>query len=80
MTGDVLNREVRMKVLDDKFISNKASYLFQCTLGTISVFIVLIVLDALVDAAVISTLGASSFIAFTMPWSPASRPRFLLGG
>lgn len=69
-----------MKFFDDKFLENKSSYILQCILATISVFWVLFVLDIISDGIVIASLGASSFIAFTMPKTQASRPRFLIGG
>ena len=69
-----------MKVFDEKFRDNKARYFFQCILATLSVFVVLLILDAMTDAAVIAALGASSFITFTMPEAQVSRPRFLIGG
>ena len=69
-----------MKVFDEKFRDNKARYFFQCVLATVSVFVVLLILDAMTDAAVIAALGASSFIAFTMPEAQVSKPRFLIGG
>ena len=66
-----------MKVFDEKFRGNKARYLFQCILATLSVLIVLLSLDAMANAAVIAALGSSFFIAFTMPEARVSRPRFL---
>jgi CBS-domain-containing membrane protein len=69
-----------MKLLDEKFRSNKARYIFQCVLATFAVFIVVLILDAMSDAAVIAALGASSFIVFTMPEAQMSGPRFLIGG
>jgi CBS-domain-containing membrane protein len=69
-----------MKIFDEKFRGNKARYLFQCILATLSVLIVLLSLDAISNAAVIAALGSSFFIAFTMPEARVSRPRFLIGG
>ena len=69
-----------MQVIDAKFKGNKARYVLQCMLATFCVFVVLLVLDAVTNAAVIAALGASSFIAFTMPDAQISRPRFLIGG
>ncbi|HUS46288.1 MAG TPA: HPP family protein [Phycisphaerae bacterium] len=69
-----------MGFVDEKFRANKARYIFQCGLATASVLAVLLVLDAFSNAAVIASLGASSFVAFTMPRSDVSRPRFLVGG
>ena len=69
-----------MKVLDEKFKHNKARYVLQCLLATLSVAVILLLLDTMSHAAIIAALGASSFIAFTMPEAPMSRPRFLIGG
>ena len=69
-----------MKVFDEKFRGNKARYILQCILATLSVLIVLLSLDAMANAAIIAALGASFFIAFTMPEAQVSRPRFLIGG
>jgi len=44
------------------------------------VLIVLLLLDAISHTAIIATLGASTFIAFAMPNSRMSAPRFLIGG
>jgi len=63
-----------MKVFDEKFRDNKARYFFQCVLATVSVFVVLLILDAMTDAAVIAALGASSFVIFTMPEAQVSKP------
>lgn len=69
-----------MRVFDKKFRDNKVRYISQCILATLAVFIVLMILDAVSNAAIIAALGASSFIVFTMPEAEASRPRFLIGG
>ncbi|MDQ2087064.1 HPP family protein [Herbivorax sp. ANBcel31] len=69
-----------MGFFDEKFVKNKKSYILQCTLATISMFIILMFLDIISDGIVIASLGASSFIAFTMPKSELSKPRFLIGG
>ena len=69
-----------LKIFDEKFSCNKIRYIIQCLLATLSVFLVLLVLDVITDTAVVAALGASSFIAFTMPEARASQPRFLVGG
>jgi CBS-domain-containing membrane protein len=73
-------RGQNMKVFDENFRSNKVRYIFQCLFATSSVFIILLFLDAITNVAVIAALGASSFIAFTMPEKQVSKPRFLIGG
>ena len=69
-----------IRFLDEKFTKNKTRYILQCLLATSAVFIVLFVLDAKTNTAVIAALGASSFIAFTMPHARVSRTRYLVGG
>ena len=69
-----------MEIIDPKFRKNKAKYVAQTSLVVMVIFIILTVLDAVSNAAVIASLGASSFIAFTMPHADVSRPRFMLGG
>ena len=69
-----------MRLLDPKFRTNKARYVAQCTLAAMVVFIVLMILHAIASAAVIAALGASSFIAFTMPHRMDCQPRYMLGG
>lgn len=68
------------RFVDEKFAKNKGRYLFQCFLAALGVFVVLLILNAKENAAVIGALGASAFIAFTMPHAQVSRPRFLVGG
>lgn len=69
-----------MKILDEKFLKNTWRYLFQCAMATAAVLAVLLILNVVSEAAVIAALGASSFIAFTMPHANVSRPRYLVGG
>ncbi|MCP4649921.1 MAG: HPP family protein [PVC group bacterium] len=69
-----------MQFIDKKFKYNKRSYIIQSLLATLSIFIVLLLLDAKTNAAIIASLGASSFIAFTVPHASNSGPRFLIGG
>jgi CBS-domain-containing membrane protein len=69
-----------MNIFDEKFKTHKVKYVLQCALATCSVFVVLLLLDILHDTAIIAALGASSFIAFTMPGAQVSRPKFLIGG
>lgn len=69
-----------MKFLDEEFRARKKRYVLQCGLAACVVFVVLFVLDAVSQTTIIASLGASSFIAFAMPRSQISRPRFLIGG
>jgi len=69
-----------MRILDRKFHKHVGRYLFQCALATLAVLVILLILDVITHAVIIASLGASSFIAFTMPHTNASRPRYLVGG
>lgn len=69
-----------MRLFDRKFRENKLRYLLQSLLATVAVSVVLLVLDTLAATAIIASLGATSFIAFTMPHAESCRPRYLLGG
>jgi CBS-domain-containing membrane protein len=69
-----------MRLLDEKFGTNKTRYILQCLLAVLAVFLVLLILDAKKNSIVIAALGASSFIVFTMPHRRSCRARFLIGG
>jgi CBS-domain-containing membrane protein len=69
-----------MKIFDEKFSSNKMRYILQCFLATLSVFVILLLLDAVANAIIIAALGSSTFIVFAMHEAQVSRPRFLIGG
>ena len=67
-------------LIDKKFKKNRLKYIFQCFLATLTILAVLIFLDVLNEAALITALGASAFIVFTMPTQYSSDPRRLIGG
>lgn len=69
-----------MKLFDEKFRPNIGRYLFQCAIATLTIVGVLFCLDLVDHGAIIASLGASTFISFTMPRSYNSSPRRLLGG
>ena len=69
-----------MRILDRRFRKHAGRYVFQCALATGAVLVILMVLDVITQAVIIASLGASSFIAFTMPHANVSRPRYLVGG
>jgi len=67
-------------LIDKKFRKNTSKYIFQCVLATLTVLAVLLFLDVLNETAIITALGASTFIVFTMPTQYSSDPRRLFGG
>ena len=70
----------RFGLVDSKFRQNKARYVLQTLLAVLTMLIVLLVLDAVEQTVLIASLGASAFIAFAMPRSYPSRPRYMVGG
>ena len=53
-------------LIDPKFKVNSGKYIAQCILVTLSMFLILRLLDTGENAAIIGALGATAFIAFTM--------------
>jgi len=68
------------RIFDAKFRENPRCYVEQCLVATVSMFIILSLLDAVTQTVLIASLGASSFIAFTMPHINAAKPRYLFFG
>lgn len=69
-----------MRFLDEKFRKNWLRYVSQCVLAVLVLFVLMLLLNAKENTAVIASLGASSFIAFTMPHKARSRWHYLIGG
>lgn len=69
-----------MRILDTQFKSNPIPYIIQCTLAGMLMLVILSVLNAVTETALIAALASSAFVAFTMPHSYFSKPRSLLGG
>jgi CBS-domain-containing membrane protein len=76
---------VRPKILpwrlfDQRFLQHSTHYISQCLLATLVILVVLLMLDTVKQTVLISALGASTFICFTMPHVKSSGPRYLVGG
>lgn len=69
-----------MRLVDKNFKEFRVHYVVQCLIATTSLGLILFYMDILVDTAVVASIGATSFIVFTMPKTNGSRPRFILGG
>lgn len=69
-----------MRLLDDKFLQNKRRYVFQCTVAAVFFMLNMLILNVVANEAVMASIGATSFIIFTMPHRLSSRPRIILGG
>ena len=68
------------RLFDIKFMRHRTHYISQCVLATLVILIVLLALDTVTQTVLISALGASTFICFTMPHIKSSGPRYLVGG
>lgn len=69
-----------MRIIDAKVKKNVGRYVLQCGFATLTVFVILLFLDIVTQPAIIATLGATTFIVFTMPRSYESGLRPLIGG
>lgn len=69
-----------MKILNPKVIRDIKPYLFQSSLATLTMLIVLLFLNGLFHAAIAASLGSTAFTIFAMPKSRAAGTRPLLGG
>ena len=74
------NHNAAPRYCDDKFRTHWVRYVGQSLMAAISVLVVLLILDSVKQTVLIASLGASAFIAFTIPCSQYSRPRYLIGG
>ena len=68
------------RLFDDKFREKPAQYVKQCLAATIAIFVILSLLNVVTQTVLIASLGASSFISFTMPHVSSAQPRYLIGG
>lgn len=67
--------------LEDRVGTEKIRrYVLQCALASMVVLALLLILDAVTQTVLIAALGASTFIAFAVPRSTVSAPRYLVGG
>jgi CBS-domain-containing membrane protein len=69
-----------MKLLDEKFKTNYKNYMFQCTVAAAITFVIFLFVDIVSSMVILAAYGATTFIAFTMPWGYAARPRNIIGG
>ena len=75
-----LHRGLAGKVFDRHLVSRPRNYLFQTGLATVALIIMLLVEDAVLNAAIVVAVASSAFIVFVVPNSVASTPRKAIGG
>jgi CBS-domain-containing membrane protein len=78
--GDDLGTDPAWSLFDRKFPAHRAQYLKQTLMATVTIMVVLLLLDLVEQTVLIASLGASTFIVFSMPHTQRSRPRYLIGG
>ena len=69
-----------IRVYDEKFRRQPGKYLLQSSLATLSIILLVAFRQFVETPALLASLGASCFIAFTMPHMRISSPRHLVGG
>ncbi len=69
-----------MKIIDPKVKNNKDRYIFQCMLATIALLFIFLIFDVFKYTSIVASLGATTFIVFTMPQAYSSGFRPLIGG
>ena len=82
-TGQVshwLHRGLAGKIFDRHLIFRYRHYLFQTGLATVALIIMLLVEDAVLNAAIVVAIASSTFIVFVVPNSVAATPRRVIGG
>ena len=68
------------RLFDANFREHRGQYLKQTIMATVSMMAVLLLLDMVEQTVLIASLGASTFIVFSMPHKKRSQPRYLIGG
>jgi len=75
-----VKRQSGWRLFDAQFRDHRAAYVKQTAMATVSMLAVLLLLDLVDQTVLIASLGASTFIVFSMPHMKRSRPRYLVGG
>jgi len=68
------------KFYDRRFHRHKFHYIGQCLLASLVLLGVMISLNAVSNAVVVASIGATAFIVFTMPHKTAARMKYVFGG
>ena len=70
----------KVHLLDPQFRRSHKNYLIQVALATVAIFVVLLLVDSLSDAALAAGLGSSALIIFLNPSNRSASSRSLIGG
>lgn len=69
-----------MRLIDKNLRGHMIHYVIQCLIATATLGVVLMFMNILVEAVIVASIGATSFIIFTMPHTNGAKPRYILGG
>jgi CBS-domain-containing membrane protein len=69
-----------MQIIDKSFRRTFKNYITQSLLATVALAIILYFVKVLTHAAIVASLGSSTFIVFAMPHWVTAQPRRLIGG
>lgn len=69
-----------MKIIDKNLKGHIFHYIAQCLIATLALAVVLLSLDVFMNTAVVASIGATSFIIFTMPRTKRAGAYYVLGG
>jgi CBS-domain-containing membrane protein len=67
-------------LIDRKLPGRAHNYIIQCGLASLSLFLILLVQDAVFRAAIVVAVASTAFTIFVFPNSIASTPRKVIGG
>ena len=70
----------KVHLLDPQFRRSHKNYIIQVALATAAMFVILLMVDSLSDAALAAGLGSSVLIVFLNPSNRSASPRSLIGG
>ncbi len=71
---------MRGRLIDRKFRRHWKRYLFQCGLSTVALLLILLVVDVVLQAAIVVAIASSAFIVFVMPRNIMAYPQRVVGG
>ena len=78
------NQPVRHLVLEARLFNRKLgrlwkNYLIQCGMSALALLLVLLVIDLVLQAAIVVAIASTAFIVFVRPHGRASGPRRVIG-
>ena len=71
---------VRESIWDRNLRGKVKNYLFQCGLATLTLIVIFLIEDAVLNAAIVVAVASTAFIIFVIPNSIAATPRKVIGG